>query len=236
MDARDGYSYMDLRKQFSTRRYTYEGHGGQKHDKTLILQMSENYPGDTIILRLCKRLGARVTWSSCFKGKLFFASLLTILAMFCYFNLFSSYLPKPCRVFTPSTSRTLKSVANETVLIRTRNSFSEDIYTLLAPPLSKNSQYVSTFTRKVAMEMRENGVSTTILQQYSKAFMSAPDTVNRQEALTSSPSAEYNNGAVLEENLISKSDIVVEFEVGRIGNKMPLLSRIMETKKTVNLN
>lgn len=236
MDASEVY-YMDLRKHLSTRRYIYEGFGGQKHDKTLILHKSETNPDDTIILRLCKRVGARLSWSSCFRGKLLFATLLAILAMLCYFNLFSGYLPKTCGLFSSTANRNFKSLANETVLIRSKNSFSEDLYDLLNPSIS-NSKYVSEFTKKVSLDMQENGISTTIFRKYSEAIVGAPNTVIYQHSVTASPTSGSVQNS--EETAVLEQSLVVEVEVRRFDqwktDSMPLISRLIQSRKAISLN
>lgn len=234
MDVGEVY-YMDLRKHLSTRRYIYEGFGGQKHDKTLILHKSEANPDDTIILRLCKRIGARLSWSSCFRGKLLLATLLAILAMLCYFNLFSNYLPRPCGAFSSTANRKLKSLANETVLIRSKNSFADDLYDLLNPAIS-NSKYVSEFTKKVALDMQENGISTTIFRKYSEAIVGAPNTVIYEHSVTTSPTSVD----VQKETAVLEQSILVAVELHRIDqwktDPMPLISRLIQSRRAILLN
>lgn len=240
----------ELRKQCSTRRYTYEGHGALKHDKTLILHKSENCKNDTILLRLCKRFSGRIAYSSCFRTKVFLATIFALTAIFCYFNLFSSYLPRTCQVLNIRSYRKVKSTENETVLLRTLNALSESKLGL-TPPLHKDDQIVSTFTKQVAKDLWQNSFSSSILHRLQSTPLGPNTVLKKYDSATitvTSPAIKFrvNPLEYVETNFKEEVSLVKKREPLQKKNTFgevyeyyednSLISRIVKTGRLVNID
>lgn len=115
----DGVDHFgDLRREYATRRYTYEGHGALKLDKTLVLYKSNACSKDTVILKVCRQLSSRIVLSSCYRhfnsnGKICLVALIATAVLLCYFNVLPTCMAYSQRLRLGSRSRSALNLSTK---------------------------------------------------------------------------------------------------------------------------